>query len=125
MRTKEAADYVAAMMTEVLQGLAVVVRDPEDATGHILAGTPTVVVGPPTVHADEHAAIEMRFETPIIGAPVNDRETAWESIDAIMTALRGLVEFDRANPIQWQGAQTASAPAYLLTHTLTLITEGH
>ena len=125
MRTTEAADYVAAMMTEALQGLAVVVRDPEDATGHILAGTPTVVIAPPSVQSDDRAAIEMRFETPIIGAPVNDREAAWAAIDTIMTVLRGLIEFERATPIQWQGAQTTTAPAYLLTHTLTLITEGN
>jgi len=124
MRTKTAADYVAAMMTEALQGLAVVVRDPEDATGHILAGTPTVVIAPPSVQSDESAAIEMRFETPIIGAPVNDREAAWDAIDEIMTRLRPLVEFSHAQPIQWAGAQTASAPAYVLTHTLTILTES-
>lgn len=124
MRTRAAADYIAALMTEALQGLAVVVRDPEEATGHILAGTPTVVIAPPSIADDEAAAYKLRFETPIIGAPVNDREAAWDAIDEIMTRLRPLVEFSHAQPIQWAGAQTASAPAYVLTHTLTVLTES-
>jgi hypothetical protein len=123
MNTKEAADYIVAVATEALQGIAVVVSDPEDATGHLLAGTPCVVVAPPSITGDTGPARVLRFETPVIGAPLGDKPAAWDAVDTIIDRLTPYIEFERAEPITWAGAQSATAPAYLITHTLTVFKE--
>lgn len=124
MRTRAATDHLAAMIDQALQGLAMVVTDPEDATGHLLAGTSVVVIAPPTITEDTGPVQTYEWETPVIGAPVNDRTRAWDTVDRILEALDPILQVDRAQPITWTGAQTASAPAYLLTHTQTIYKES-
>lgn len=124
MRTQAATNQLATMIDQALKGLAMVVTDPEDATGHLLAGIPVVVIAPPSITADTGPTQTYEWETPIIGAPVNDRARAWESIDHVMEALDPILQVDRAQPITWTGAQTSSAPAYLLTHTQTIYKES-
>lgn len=119
MNTREAAKHLTEVFTAALEGLAVVVDDPEDATGHLLAGTPVVVLAPPRITDDTGPTRVFEFETPIIGAPAGDRDAAWTAVDAILDRLDPHIEFERAEPITWAGAQTATAPAYLLTHTIT------
>nr|DAX61696.1 MAG TPA: hypothetical protein [Caudoviricetes sp.] len=125
MNTYDATQYIGAVFRDALGMRAAVVDDPEDATGHLLAGTPVVVLAPPTITEDTGPARVFQFETPIIGAPAGDRETAWRAVDQILNRLDAHIQFDRAEPITWTGAQTATAPAYLLTHTLTAYKEGH
>lgn len=125
MNTYEATQYIGAVFRDALATVAAVVDDPEDATGHLLAGTPVVVLAPPRITEDTGPARVFQFETPIIGAPAGDREAAWRAVDQILDRLDPHIQLDRAEPITWTGAQTATAPAYLLTHTLTAYKEGH
>lgn len=118
-------DATAALAEEIAAALAptgaVVVTDPEDATGHLLAGTGVVVVAPPRITSVDGSYYTLEWETPVVGAPVGDKATAWRSVDAVLSVLDAHLQITRATPITWTGAQTAQAPAYLITHTRTMI----
>lgn len=124
MRTQAATEQLKTTLDRALKGLAMVVIDPEAATGHLLSGIPVVVIAPPTITDDTGPTQTYEWETPIIGAPVNDRARAWASIDRVMEVLDPILQVDRAHPITWTGAQTSNAPAYLLTHTQTIYKEN-
>lgn len=115
---------LAADLLGALGDLAAVVIDPDEATPLILAGTPTVIITPPTITANKGAAYTLEWDTPIVGAPVADQDEAWKHLDTILTRLEPLLEWTSVRPITWSGSQTAQAPAYLITHTRTVYKEN-
>ena len=124
MRTQVATDQLITALDKELKGLAMVVSDPEAATGYLLSGIPVVVIAPPAITDDTGPTQTYEWEIPIIGAPINDRARAWASIDRVMESLDSILQVERAHPVTWTGAQTSSAPAYLLTHTQTIYKEN-
>lgn len=122
--TRNASIILAADLASALGDLAAVTLDPDEATPNVLAGTPTVIITPPALTADQGAAIVLEWETPIVGAPVADQDEAWERLDEILTRLDPVLEWESIRPITWSGSQTAQAPAYLITHTRTIYKEN-
>lgn len=121
--TKALATHLAAALEEA--GVdAHVTCDPETATPAILDGRPALILTPPTATANHGPALTLEWEMPIIGAPVGDQDEAWTTLDTILTVLDQLLEWTRIHPITWGGAQTATAPAYLITFTQTLYKEA-
>ena len=120
IRTRQRTHALARALADALGDAAVVVTSAEEATGHVLAGTTTVVLAPPKITSDTGAAYALEWQVPIVGAPVADPDAAWDALDRALSAIDPLVEWERAEPITWTGAQTASAAAYLLTITETV-----
>ena len=115
--THTATRFIAEDFRNAVKDRAIVTLDAEEATPALLAGTPVIVVGVPTVSEDTGCAYRLEWETAVIGAPVGDQAAAWQALDGLLTLIDPVVEWDSMRPITWQGAQTASAPAYLITHS--------
>lgn len=115
--TRRATLIIADDFREAVKDRAIVTLDPEEATPALLAGTPVIVLGVPTVSEDTGNTYRLEWETAVIGAPVGDQAAAWQVLDDLLTLIDPVVEWDSIRPITWAGAQTASAPAYLITHS--------
>nr|DAW00338.1 MAG TPA: hypothetical protein [Caudoviricetes sp.] len=120
IRTRQCTNELARALADALGDAAVVVTSVEEATGHVLAGATTVVLAPPKITSDTGVAYALEWQVPIVGAPVADPDAAWDALDRALSAIDPFVEWERADPITWTGAQTAAAPAYLLTITRTV-----
>lgn len=115
--TRTATLIIANDFKRAVADRALVALDPEEATPALLAGTPVIVLGVPTLSEDTGNTYRLEWETAVIGAPVGDQTAAWNTLDDLLTLIDPVIEWDSARPITWQGAQTASAPAYLITHS--------
>lgn len=122
--TRLASAALADDITTALGDLAAVILDPDEATALVLSGTSTVIITPPTITSNAGTVYTLEWETPIVGAPVADQDEAWQGLDEILTRLDSLLNWDRVRPITWSGSQTATAPAYLITHTRTIYKEN-
>ncbi len=108
---------IANDLRSAVKDRAIVTLDADEATPALLAGTPVIVVGVPSISEDTGCAYRLEWETAVIGAPVGDQAAAWQTLDDLLTLIDPVIEWDSMRPITWQGAQTASAPAYLITHS--------
>lgn len=115
--TRTATLIIADDFKNAVKDRAIVTLDPEEATPALLAGTPVIVLGVPTINEDTGGSYRLEWETAVIGAPVGDQAAAWQTLDDLLTLIDPVIEWDSMRPITWQGAQTASAPAYLITHS--------
>ena len=122
--TRLASADLADDITTALGDLAAVILDPDEATALVLSGTSTVIITPPTITSNAGTVYTLEWEMPIVGAPVADQDEAWQSLDEILTRLDSLLEWDHVRPITWSGSQTATAPAYLITHKRTIYKEN-
>lgn len=120
IHTLQDARELATAIEDTLaaDGLDVLVTlEPDKATPAVISGIPAIVIAPPHV-TNQGAIVVGEYKIPVIGAPVGDQEAAWGTLDTILTSLDRLLEWEDAEPITWQGAQTSTAPAYLLTLTI-------
>ena len=115
--TRTATLNIANDFKKAVKDRAIVTLDPEEATPALLAGTPVIALGVPTLSEDTGNTYRLEWETAVIGAPVGDQTAAWQALDDLLTLIDPVIEWDSIRPITWQGAQTASAPAYLITHS--------
>lgn len=115
--THTATRVIAEDLRKAVKDRAIVTLDAEEATPALLAGTPVIVLGVPTLSEDTGNTYRLEWETAVIGAPVGDQAAAWQTLDDLLTLIDPVIEWDSMRPITWQGAQTASAPAYLITHS--------
>lgn len=115
--THTATRLIAEDLRNAVKDRAIVTLDAEEATPALLAGTPVIVLGVPTLSEDTGCTYRLEWETAVIGAPVGDQSAAWNTLDDLLTLIDPVIEWDSMRPITWQGAQTASAPAYLITHS--------
>lgn len=115
--TRRATLIIANDFKKAVADRAIVTLDPEEATPALLAGTPVIALGVPTISEDTGNTYRLEWETAVIGAPVGDQTAAWQTLDDLLTLIDPVIEWDSIRPITWQGAQTASAPAYLITHS--------
>lgn len=115
--THTATRVIAEGFRNAVKDRAIVTLDAEEATPALLAGTPVIALGVPTLSEDTGCTYRLEWETAVIGAPVGDQAAAWNTLDDLLTLIDPVIEWDSIRPITWQGAQTASAPAYLITHS--------
>lgn len=115
--THRATRVIAEDLRKAVKDRAIVTLDAEEATPALLAGTPVIVLGVPTISEDTGNTYRLEWETAVIGAPIGDQTAAWNTLDDLLTLIDPVIEWDSIRPITWQGAQTASAPAYLITHS--------
>lgn len=115
--THTATRVIAEEFKKAVKDRAIVTLDPEEATPVLLAGTPVIALGVPTLSEDTGNTYRLEWETAVIGAPIGDQTAAWNTLDDLLTLIDPVVEWDSIRPITWQGSQTASAPAYLITHS--------
>lgn len=115
--TRRATLIIANDFKKAVADRAIVTLDPEEATPALLAGTPVIALGVPTISEDTGNTYRLEWETAVIGTPVGDQTAAWQTLDDLLTLIDPVIEWDSIRPITWQGAQTASAPAYLITHS--------
>lgn len=115
--TRRATLIIADDFRKAVKDRAIVTLDPEEATPALLAGTPVIALGVPTLSEDTGNTYRLEWETAVIGAPVGDQAAAWQTLDDLLTLIDPVIEWDSIRPITWAGAQTASAPAYLITHS--------
>lgn len=106
------ADLLAAYLPN-----AFVTLDADQVTPHLLDGTPCVFIPPPKLTETSVPAYVLRYQIAVIGAPVADQHLAWQKADAILTVLDQLDLIEDADPVQWDGAQSTSAPAFSVTIT--------
>lgn len=92
-----------------------VTLDADQVTPRLLEGTPCVFIPPPKIIETSVPAYLLRFQIAVIGAPVADQAQAWAATDKILTVLDQLDLIEDADPVQWDGAQSTSAPAYSVT----------
>ena len=115
--TRRATLIIADDFKRAVADRAIVTLDAEEATPALLAGTPVIALGVPTISEDTGNTYRLEWETAVIGAPVGDQAAAWQALDDLLTLIDPVIEWESARPITWQGSQTASAPAYLITHS--------
>lgn len=115
--THTATRVIAEDLRKAVKDRAIVTLDAEEATPALLAGTPVIALGVPTLSEDTGNTYRLEWETAVIGAPVGDQAAAWQTLDDLLTLIDPVIEWDSMRPITWAGAQTASAPAYLITHS--------
>lgn len=96
---------------------AFVTLDADQVTPHLLDGTPCVFIPPPKLTETTVPAYVLRYQVAVIGAPVADQAQAWQAADKILTILDSLDLIEDADPVQWDGAQSTSAPAFSVTIT--------
>lgn len=116
IRTRAAARELAQLITEHLPDIHVTL-DAETVSPQLLAGTPCVFIPPPKLTETTVPTCTLRFEIAVIGAPVADQPAAWEALDKILSILDSLDLIEDADPVQWDGAQSATAPAYSVSIT--------
>lgn len=117
IQTRRATLIIADDFKKAVADRAIVTLDPEEATPALLAGTPVITIGVPTISEDTGNTYRLEWETAVIGAPVGDQAAAWQALDDLLTLIDPVIEWESIRPITWAGAQTASAPAYLITHS--------
>ena len=106
------ADLLATYLPD-----AFVTLDADQVTAQLLDGTPCVFIPPPKLTETSLPAYVLRFHLAVIGAPVADQNQAWQEADKILTVLDQLDMIEDAEPVQWDGAQSTSAPAFSVTIT--------
>lgn len=106
------ADLLATYLPD-----AFVTLDADQVTAQLLDGTPCVFIPPPKLTETSLPAYVLRFHLAVIGAPVADQTQAWQEADKILTVLDQLDMIEDAEPVQWDGAQSTSAPAFSVTIT--------
>ena len=106
------ADLLASYLPD-----AFVTLDADQVTPHLLDGTPCVFIPPPKLTETSVPAYVLRYQVAVIGAPVADQAQAWQKADAILTVLDQLDLIEDADPVQWDGAQSTTAPAFSVTIT--------
>ena len=106
------ADLLATYLPD-----AFVTLDADQVTAHLLDGTPCVFIPPPKLTETSLPAYVLRFHLAVIGAPVADQTQAWQEADKILTVLDKLDMIEDAEPVQWDGARSTSAPAFSVTIT--------
>ena len=114
--TLKETQALADLISSHLSG-AFVTLDADQVTPHLLDGTPCVFIPPPKITETSVPAYVLRFQIAVIGAPVADQAQAWSATDKILTVLDQLDLIEAADPVQWDGAQSPSAPAYSVTIT--------
>lgn len=107
---------LAELLTQYLPD-AFVTLDADQVTPHLLDGTPCVFIPPPKLTETSVPAYVLRYQVAVIGAPVADQAQAWQEADKILTVLDKLDMIDDADPVQWDGSQSTSAPAFSVTIT--------
>lgn len=114
--TRGASIELAQTIAEHLPGVHVTI-DLETVSPQLLAGTPCIFIPPPKLIETTVPTYTLRFEIAVIGAPVADQPAAWEALDKILSLLDSLDLIEDADPVQWDGAQSATAPAYSVSIT--------
>lgn len=117
----ELRDRIRAALDTPSAPVTVVTTDMNEASAAVTSGACAVVIAPPRVR-NTGPAVELVFEVPVVGAPVGDQDSAWQALDALVTVLdeSGAIDpWDSLEAVTWGGAQTMTAPAYLLTLTIT------
>lgn len=117
-------------LEETIRGLldgqdfpTLVTMHPEEATPALLDGRPVVIITPPRISFDDAVTYSLEWEIPVVGAPIGDESVAWERLDGILSLISAHIpSVTSARPITWTGAQTAQAPAFLLTLNATYYT---
>ena len=99
--TRALADLISSHLPD-----AFVTLDADQVTPHLLDGTPCVFIPPPKLTETSVPAYVLRFQA-----------QAWAATDKILTVLDQLDLIEDADPVQWDGAQSTSAPAYSVTIT--------
>ena len=105
--TRALADLISSHLPD-----AFVTLDADQVTPHLLDGVPCVFIPPPKLTETSVPAYVLRFQIAVIGAPVADQAQAWAATDKILTVLDQLDLIEDADPVQWDGSQSTSAPVY-------------